>query len=217
MSPMKKAVIFDLDGVIVNSEDAHIEAEKRVFRTYGIAISDNELHRYAGTTAKAMFTELIDKYQLKTTFQEMVRIKEENFLRLLEEDAEPTKGAIELISRLRRANVRLAIASSSNNKWIEYVLRKLRITSLFDCYIGAEDVGHSKPDPEIYLKAARALGVRPDDCVVIEDAKLGIEAAKRAGMKTVGYRNPRSGNQDLARADMIVDDFSILEIKELLS
>jgi beta-phosphoglucomutase-like phosphatase (HAD superfamily) len=83
--------------------------------------------------------------------------------------------------------------------------------------VGAEDIVHSKPDPEIYLKAARSLGMRPDECVVIEDAERGVKAAKRAGMKTIGYRNPRSGNQDLSEADSVIDDFSTLDINELLS
>lgn len=213
---MIRAVIFDLDGVIVNSEDAHVEAEKQTLLKYGVVISADELHRYAGTTAEAMFTDLIRKYQLNTTFQEMVKIKERSFFRLLDEDAEPTKGVIGLINRLKTAEVRLAIASSSNKKWIEYILAKLRIASLFDSFVGAEDIKQSKPDPEIYLKAARALDVRPDECVAIEDAELGVQAAKRAGMKTIGYRNPRSGNQNLSKADRVIDDFSKVDAEELL-
>jgi len=214
---MKRAVIFDLDGVIVNSEDAHIESEKQTFLKFGVKISSDELHEYAGATAEAMFTDLIRRYRLRTTFQEMVKIKEQSFYRLLDEDAEPTKGVIELIQRLKKAGTRLAIASSSNRKWIEYILKKLQITRLFDCFVGAEDIVHSKPDPEIYLKAARALGMRPDECVVIEDAERGVQAAKRAGMKTIGYMNPRSGKQDLSEADVIIDDFSALDVNELLT
>jgi beta-phosphoglucomutase family hydrolase len=214
---MKTAVIFDLDGVIVNSEDAHIEAEKQAFLKFGVAVSADELQRYAGATAKTMFTELIRKHQLKTTFQEMVKIKEQSFFHLLDEDAEPARGVIELIHRLKKAKVGLAIASSSNRKWIEYILGKLQITYLFDCFMGAEDIRHGKPDPEIYLKVAHALGTRPQECVVIEDAERGVQAAKRAGMKTIGYRNPRSGNQDLSEADIVIDDFSTLDINEVLS
>jgi beta-phosphoglucomutase family hydrolase len=214
---MIKAVIFDLDGVIVDSEDAHIESEKRAFARYGVNISAAELHKYVGATAKAMFTELINKYRLKTTFQKMIKIKEENLYRLLDEDAEPMEGVIDLIDRLKEANVKLAIASSSNKKWIEHIMEKLGITLLFDRVVGAEDTAHSKPDPEIYIKAAGALGLRPDECVVIEDAELGVEAAKRAGMKAVGYRNPKSGNQNLSKADVIIDNFSSLEITALVS
>jgi beta-phosphoglucomutase family hydrolase len=214
---MIKAVIFDLDGVIVNSEDAHIEAEKQAFLKFGVAVSADELHTYAGATAKTMFTELIRKHQLKTTFQEMVKIKEQSFFHLLDEDAEPAKGVTDLIHRLKKAKVRLAIASSSNRKWIEYILEKLQITSMFNCFMGAEDIRRGKPDPEIYLKVAHALGTKPQECVVIEDAERGIQAAKRAGMKTIGYKNPRSGNQDLSEADIVIDDFSTLNINEVLT
>jgi beta-phosphoglucomutase family hydrolase len=212
-----KAVIFDLDGVIVESEDAHIEAEKRAYRKYGLTISAEELHRYTGTTAKAMFTELIAKYKLKTSFEEINSQKEKILLELLEQDAEPTKGVLSLIRKLKQRRIKLAIASSSTTKLVAYILKKLNITDLFDCVIAAEDAEHSKPNPEIFLKAATKLGVKPSQCLVIEDAKLGVEAAKSAGMKCIGYRNPHSGNQDLSKADVETDDFSKLNIEESLA
>jgi beta-phosphoglucomutase family hydrolase len=210
-------VIFDLDGVIVESEDAHIEAEKQMFLKYGVVISAEELHTYTGTTAKAMFTTLIAKYGLKTTFDEMNRQKEKVLLRLLAEDAEPTKGVLSLIRELKRRGVRLAVGSSSTRRLVDFVLKKLGIASMFDCVIAAEDVEHSKPDPETFLKAAAELGVRPDECLVIEDAELGVEAAKRAAMKCVGYHNPHSGNQDLSKANIEIDDFSKMDIDEMLA
>jgi beta-phosphoglucomutase-like phosphatase (HAD superfamily) len=95
-------------------------------------------------------------------------------------------------------------------------LRKLEITRLFDSIISAEDVAHGKPDPEIFLMSARRLKVIPAECLVVEDAKLGVEAAKEAGMKCLGYRNPHSGNQDLSKADIVTDDFSSLDVQKLL-
>lgn len=213
---MIRAVIFDLDGVIVESENAHIEAEKQTFLKYGVQISAEELHKYTGTTAKAMFTELIRKYKLNTTFEEISDQKEEIFFGLLREDAEPTKGIITLLRKLKSERIRLAIGSSSTKKQIKYVLNKLEIARIFDCVVGAEDIVNSKPDPEIFLKAATELDVKPSECLVVEDSKLGVEAAKRAHMKCVGYRNPNSGNQDLSRADIVTDDFSKLSITTLL-
>ena len=213
---MIKAVIFDLDGVIVESENAHIEAEKQTFLKYGIQISAEELHEYTGTTAKAMFTELIRKYKLNTTFEEIFRQKEEIFSRLLETDAEPTKGIITLLKKLKSKRIKLAIGSSSTKKQIKYVLNKLDIAHLFDSVVGAEDIDHSKPDPEIFLKAAAELNAHPSECLVVEDSKLGVEAAKRAHMKCVGYRNPNSGDQDLSKADIVTNDFSKLKITTLL-
>jgi beta-phosphoglucomutase-like phosphatase (HAD superfamily) len=96
-------------------------------------------------------------------------------------------------------------------------LRKLKIEHLFDAVVCAEDITHSKPHPEIFLKAAERLREMPENCLVIEDSKLGVEAAKSAGMKCIGFRNPNSGNQDLSKADVIVDDFAKLETQRLKS
>lgn len=214
---MIKAVIFDLDGVIVESENAHIEAEKQTLLKYGVQISADELHKYTGATANVMFTELITKYKLDTTFEKMFRQKEDILYKLLEEDAEPTKGVIALLWKLKSRKIRLAIGSSSPKKQIKYVLNKLDITHLFDSKVGAEDIARSKPDPEVFLKAAAQLGVSPSKCLVIEDSSLGVEAAKSAHMKCIGFRNPNSGNQDLSKADIVTDDFSRLNIDAVLS
>lgn len=212
-----KAVIFDLDGVIVESEDAHIEAEKQTFLKYNVLISTEELHRYTGTTAKEMFTQLIAKYKLNTTFEEINNQKEKILFRLLEQDAEPTRGILSFIQELKRRGIRLAVGSSSPRKLVDYVLKKLNITNLFDCIVTAEDVKHSKPSPEIFLQIAEELGLSPSQCLVIEDAKLGVEAAKSAGMKCIGYRNPHSGNQNLSKADTITDAFSKLDIDKIIA
>jgi beta-phosphoglucomutase family hydrolase len=211
-----KAVIFDLDGVIVESESAHIEAEQQTFLKYGVRISSDELHKYTGTTAKLMFTELIRKYKLNATFEEIFRQKEAILFKLLEKDAEPTKGVITLLKKLKSKGIKLAIGSSSTKKQIKYVLSKLDIEHLFDSVIGEEDIVRSKPDPEIFLKAAAELDVNPSECLVVEDSELGVEAAKRAHMKCVGYINPNSGDQNLSKADTVTDDFSRLDIGTLL-
>jgi beta-phosphoglucomutase family hydrolase len=212
---MIKAVIFDMDGVIVDSSHIHIEAEKQTMLKYGIRISSKELHKYTGMTAKFMFTELIKKYKLNTTFEEIFDEKEKFLFKLLEQDTRPTKGVVHLVRKLKQENIKLGVASSAHKRLVEYVLEKLKISHLFDCIVSSEDITHSKPNPEIFLKSANELSVSPTDCLVIEDAKLGVEAAKNAGMQCVGYINPKSGNQDLSEADIVIDDFSKLDIKEL--
>jgi beta-phosphoglucomutase family hydrolase len=212
-----KAVIFDLDGVIAETEQVHIQAETETMLKHGISISEDELHRYTGTTAKQMFVDLIRRYQLKTTFDEIFNQKEEIMFKLLERGVEPTKGVIELVNKLKKAGIRLGIASSSHKRLIDYVLNKLRITNMFDSVVGAEDITNSKPDPEIFLTCAKKLNTGADKCLVVEDSMLGVEAAKKAGMKCLGYRNPNSGNQDLSKADILTDDFTKLDTKNLLS
>ena len=214
---MKKAVIFDMDGVIAETEHAHIGAEKQTMLKYGIEISEDELHEYTGTTAKVMFTSLIKKYKLNTTFDRIFKEKEEILFKLLEEDVQPTKGVIDLLRKLKKMKIKLAVASSSHKRMIEYVLKKLKIIDLFDSIVGAEDIDRSKPDPEIFLISAKRLNVKPEECTVVEDSKLGVEAAKKAGMKCLGYVNPSSGKQDLSKADFVADDFHKLDIQKLLS
>jgi beta-phosphoglucomutase family hydrolase len=214
---MRKAVIFDMDGVIAETEHAHIVAEKQTMLKYGIEISEDELHEYTGTTAKVMFTSLIEKYKLNTTFDRIFKEKEEILFKLLEEDVHPTKGVIDLLHKLKKMKIKLAVASSSHKRMIEYVLKKLKIIDLFDSIVGAEDIDRSKPDPEIFLVSAKRLNVKPKECIVVEDSKLGVEAAKKAGMKCLGYVNPSSGKQDLSKADFVADDFCKLDIQKLLS
>jgi beta-phosphoglucomutase family hydrolase len=214
---MIRAVVFDMDGVIAETEYIHIEAEKQTMLKYGVTISEDELHKYTGTTAKFMFTKLIRKYGLKATFEEMFRVKEKILFKLLEEGVQPTKGVVDLLLELRKRKVKLAVASSSHRKMIEYVLKKLEITDVFDSIVGAEDIKRSKPDPEIFQISAKRLQVEAKECWVVEDSKLGVEAAKRADMKCLGYVNPSSGKQDLSKADLVTDDFRRLDVQKLLA
>ncbi len=214
---MIKAVIFDLDGVIAETEHIHIQAEKETMLRNGVKISEDELHKYTGTTAKQMFTDLIRKYRLPVTFEEIFNQKEETMFKLLEKEVQPTRDVVPLLRILKQKGIKLGVGSSSHKRLIEYVLKKLGIAPLFDAVVSAEDIVNSKPDPETFLTCAKRLHASPDTCLVVEDAKLGIEAAKKAGMKCLGYRNPDSGNQDLSEADAVTDDFSKLDVQYLLS
>jgi beta-phosphoglucomutase family hydrolase len=212
---MKKAVIFDMDGVIVDSEPVHIKTDIQVMKNNGVKLSSRDLANYTGSTAKHMLNDLIEKYKIPKTFEELFDERNEILFSFLEEELKPTKGVIELINNLKGNEIKLAVASSSHKKLIMFVLNKLNITEKFNAIVGADDITNSKPDPEIFLKAASKLSVKNTDCVVIEDAKHGVEAAKKANMKCVGYK-PENNNQDLSEADIIIDDFSKLNVQKLL-
>jgi HAD superfamily hydrolase (TIGR01509 family) len=120
-------------------------------------------------------------------------------------DLKPIQGIPELLEQLKRDGVLTAIASSSSRDFISLVVDRTGIRQYFDAFISGQELPESKPNPAIYLLAAQTLGVEPSECIVLEDAHLGVEAAKRAGMRCIGYRNPNSGAQDLSKADVVVD------------
>jgi HAD superfamily hydrolase (TIGR01509 family) len=206
-----------MDGVIVQSEEAHIQAEKQIMLKRGVTISAEELHRYTGSTAKYMFSRLKENYGLENSVEDLEMEKEDLLLKLMQRDMKPTEGVILLIRQLKQRGVKLALASGSSRRVIDHVLSGLEIRSFFDAIVGAEDVGKSKPDPEVFIEAATRLKIKPEECVVVEDANLGVLAAKRAGMKCVGYRNPESGEQDLSAANITIDSFIDLDVDQLLS
>ena len=117
---------------------------------------------------------------------------------------EPIDGIRELLAELKALNIPAAIASSSPPVFIKAVLRKFDLLDHFECVVSGEEVERGKPAPDVYLKAAELLGVKPQDCMVLEDARHGVAAAKAAGMKCIGFVNPNSGNQDLSQADYVV-------------
>ncbi|NLY61180.1 MAG: HAD family hydrolase [Clostridiales bacterium] len=207
-----RAFIFDMDGVIIDSEPLHFESDKMVMREFGVELTDEELNRYVGVANPQMWIELKDKYSIDLSVDELIEMQHMNKLKLLEDNQlETIRGIDELITDLQRKGIAVALASSSNMEFIQLVLKKLGITECFQVIVSGDDVEKGKPEPDIFLKAAELLKVRPQDCIVLEDSAHGVNAAKRAGMKCIGFINPNSGNQDLSKADKIVSTLEGLE------
>ncbi len=209
-----QAVLFDMDGVLVDSEFLHIKAEKLTLAPYGIELSKEEINNFMGMGVKMMLRSLIEKYSLPITEETLFRIHEKNLSDSFQEELEIMPGAIEIINHLKHRKIKLALASSSSLYLINLVLKIIHLESVFDVVISGEEVINGKPFPDIFRKAAELLNVQPDRCVVIEDSKNGVSAAKSAGMICIGFRSPNSKNQDISQADYIVDDLT--KIKELL-
>ena len=210
------AVIFDMDGVIVDSEPYHLEAEQLVLKCYGIEESSEELHaRYLGTTAKFMYEDLIQRYGLDRDWQSLANEKSVLYLPLLRNKVELIDGVLNLIETLHAQGIQLALASSSRRVYVDTVLDKFNLRDYFGVSVSADDITHSKPDPEIFLTVSRHLGVPVERCWVIEDAVKGVEAAKRAGMSCLAFTPPGSIKKDFIKADATVssmgDVLSFLE------
>ena len=207
------AVIFDMDGVIVDTEPGYYEALNEYLLPFGIHVSLEVNRQLIGVPYSRIFEVLQEEYGLQgVTSDEVVegmeRIRKANIKR---DGYVAVDGTRELIHLLKKRGIRTAIASSSPGSAIEEVMDAVGIRENIDAYVsGHDECTRGKPDPEIFLTAAKKLGVEPKRCVVVEDAISGVRGAKAAGMYVIGYRNP-FGGQELTDADLVVE-----EIEELL-
>jgi beta-phosphoglucomutase family hydrolase len=206
------AVIFDMDGVIIDSEPLHRKLDDDLLAEYGIKISKEEQLGFIGVTTGYKWNIIKKKYKLSDSLEELIRKDRELYLANLKEnkDIKPIKGVDELIKFLYEKNLKLAVASSSPKNVIENVIERFKLEKYFSKFVTGDDVKNSKPSPDIFLKAAKLLKVEPKRCMVIEDSKNGVEASKNAGMYCVAFKNLNSGNQELTRADFISDSFNYI-------
>lgn len=206
---MIQAFIFDMDGVIIDSEPLHFEVDIQVMNDFGASITHEKLEQYVGMTNPEMWASIKEEYQLTQSVSEIIEYQLSNKIRILtSREMEPIDGIRELLEALKANGIPAAIASSSPPVFIESVLRKFGLLNHFDVVVSGEEVEKGKPAPDVYLKAAELLGVEPRHCMVLEDARHGVAAAKAAGMTCIGFINPNSGNQDLSQADHIVKSVS---------
>ena len=207
---MVKAVIFDMDGVIIDSEPLHLSIEEDIFKKLGISITYEEHNTFIGTTSHYMWNKIKTNHNLTDSLEELVELDSHTYLDFLTNtlDSQPIKGVKELIIDLHKNNIKLAVASSSPLNVIEKILSLFEIRNYFDYIVTGDYVSKSKPEPDIFLYAAKKLDADPKKCVVIEDSHNGVLAAKKANMKCIGYKNVNSGNQDLSKADITIDDFN---------
>lgn len=208
------AFIFDMDGVIIDSEPIHSRVKLATFAHFGIPFAEADLARYMGRTSGAIFRETLaacDRQDIKP--EEMAAYKQAHYLEVLERgEIAPVPGSVELIKALHQAGIPLGLATSSNVRVMNTVLDIFCIRPYFTSILSGGELPESKPHPAIYLLSAQRLGVESQDCVVLEDTTNGIMAAKGAGMYCIAYRNPHSGQQDLTLADKVMD--SLREVRE---
>lgn len=212
---MLKAVIFDMDGVIVDSEPAHVKSERQLFAPYGIALSDEELQSYMGRSSWFLLEDIIRKYGIDAKAERLYPEHKKNLLQLYRETVEPIPGALELIGELKKKGVDLALASSSDRDLVLSVVEKFQLTSIFNVLVSGDEVERVKPHPDIFLKVVDRLGCSPRECVVIEDSQAGVQASNSAGVPCVGFRSPHSQTQDLSEASMVIDDLRTMNYRLL--
>ncbi|HLV10072.1 MAG TPA: HAD family phosphatase [Halanaerobiales bacterium] len=213
--PGLKAVIFDMDGVIIDSEPIHQMVNKSIFSTLGINISAEEYNSFIGLSNTEMWTYLKEKYDFKEDVKELKARQLKGNLQYLNNNSEKmVHGIKKLLDLFSKHNLNLAVASSSPLEYINNVLINLDINDYFEIRVSGEAFEKGKPFPDIFIYTAKLLKVMPEECVIIEDSENGVLAAKEAGIRVVGYKNKNSGKQDLSAADLIVNSLKGLEIKD---
>ena len=203
MSAELSAAIFDLDGVIVDTAKYHYLAWKRLAQQNGFDFTEKDNERLKGVSRTASLEILFSIGGIALDEEKKERLaalKNEwyvDYIRQMDE-SELLPGAADYLRKIRAAGIKIALGSASKNAPL--ILERLHITDLFDAIIDGSQVTHSKPDPEVFLKAAEELSIPARECLVFEDAEAGIEAANRAGMHSVGIGSPAV----LKDADLVV-------------
>lgn len=207
---MIKGIIFDMDGVLINSEELYRKYEYKFFKNLAPDFDINFLDKFMGTATRYLVKEVVDKYQI-------TMIPEDKLLKMLDEGGsliytqnpklKLCNGVLDWLEYFHNNNYKLTIASSTITDNIDVVVEKFGLEKYFKSYIGGNMVEKTKPEPEIFLKAAQLLDLKPEECLVIEDSANGLKAAKAAGCKTIGYLNEGLNTQDLKLADLVFDKF----------
>lgn len=213
---MITSIIFDMDGVLIDSQPMHYEADQITLKHFGVAADMKLLESFAGTTNPDRYARFKELFHMPYSIDEMVDFRENVIMDYVHgHDLTGIRGVDRLLADIRAAGLKTAVASSSSYAYIYAVLDKLGFREYFDKVVSGDDMENGKPAPDIFLKAALELESCPEECVVIEDSGNGVLAANRAAMKVVGFINPSSGEQDLSTATLIIDAFDKIDADRL--
>jgi HAD superfamily hydrolase (TIGR01509 family) len=199
-----KAVIFDMDGVLVDSEPVHFESTVRVMGRFGLPFTDADNRRFIGSTDRVMFDVLKRMHGLDNPIDDLIEMRKAVYLELIQNGALVWREGIrDLIAELAGRQHTLAVASSGLKRIIEYTLNRGEIRDHFQAVVSADDIPAPKPSPEIYLEAARRIGIDPAHCAAVEDTDVGVRAAKNAGMYVIAFPTVTTDSMNFEPADVI--------------
>ena len=206
---MEHVILFDMDGVLVNTEPLHYQLWRQVFAERGIDLAFEHYKGCIGANGKRLMELVLEHYGLdfrndSTIFERYYQLKEEH---LRYGEIPRIEGVNETLAELQKRGWRMAVASSSTQDYIELCTDRASIGQFFDVRFSAQWVKNTKPAPDVFLAAAEKMGSAPADCVVVEDSTNGTLAAKAAGMRCIGFDNPDSAGQCLDAADVLIHHF----------
>jgi HAD superfamily hydrolase (TIGR01509 family) len=204
-APSTVAVIFDMDGVLVDSEHLHTRATRLLLADHGLPDWDeSESDDYIGLTDVESFSKLKARHGLAGDPADYAARYAERVIAVLRAEAKPIDGVRDVLPALLARGYRLALASSSRPEVIAATLEAIGVRRLFEVVVSAAEVARGKPSPDVFLEAAKRLGVSPSECVVVEDSHNGVRAARAAGMRCVAIPCGPTLQQDFAQASVVL-------------
>ena len=214
---MLKAVLFDMDGVIVDTEPLHYKAYQKMFAKVGIEVSSEMYEGFTGQSTYGICKQLCSHFNLELEPQELVQIKRNYFTKLFfdDDDLKLLDGVEKLINNYFDHGLTLVMASSASMFTINNVMKRFKLDRFFSNKLSGADLKASKPHPEIFINAAKAADALPNECFVIEDSTNGIRAAHKAGIYCVAYKSEHSKNQNYTLADMLISNYKEITFERM--
>jgi HAD superfamily hydrolase (TIGR01509 family) len=203
-----RAVAFDMDGLMFNSEDVYTEVGKELLSRRGCDFPKGLKDEMMGLPPRPSFEAMIRWHSLDDAWEDLATESEEVFISLLDHHLAPMPGLLELLDALESAAIPKAVVTSSAWRLTDAVLSRFDLAPRFAFVLTAEDITHGKPDPEVYLLAARRLGVAPKEIMVLEDSHFGTRAGAAAGAFVVAIPNEHTAEHDFARATLVADSLA---------
>lgn len=207
-----KAVLFDFDGVVVQSEQLHMRTFLELLEPYGVKVSEQRWYNeFAGTGSRHIFEVLVKEYDIPKSVDELVQARKTNYEKAVKKGMlKLTPGVIEFLEKLKQKKIKTAIVSGSHRTNIEAALKIFGLNKFFDIVVSGDELEKRKPDPEPFLYAARKLKITPTECIAIEDSVSGAKSVKAAGIKLVIIRSPVEIRKDSSTIEII--DFKGFEL-----
>jgi HAD superfamily hydrolase (TIGR01509 family) len=214
------AVIFDMDGVLIDSEPIYIEIDKIMFKKYGLDSSKIDLEDYIGINLYEMWEDLINKNQLEINdLDKIVEDHVTNFYLALKNNKELQlmPGILDWIKYFKENNIKMMLASSSYPLIVQHIYSRFNLDNYMCGYIDINEIKNGKPAPDIFLQAAKMMKVNTDNGLIIEDSENGVNAAYNAGIKSIAFQQRADARQNLAKADMIIEEFNSKNLHTIIN
>lgn len=204
------AILFDMDGVLMDSEPLHLRATQFVLGDRGPSFTERDNLAFVGATDPEMFRVLRIVFDLDASTEDLVNRKRAHLITLVRTEGRPLPGVPEVPLRLREAGLRLGLVSASARSVIDAVLRAVELAGAFDTVVSGDEVARGKPAPDGFLMASRRLDTEPERCLVVEDSRNGVLAGKAAGMTVAAVPGPTTKGQDFSPADLVLPSLEAL-------